>query len=161
MIARLIKTLVFCLLTRVASSQSVAPPGAWLQDKVKWQRAPKDINPKLRSGRAAVIYFWPNQSVSVLYATVTRVPKEYEVICNGCGQVVYCGTWELAEKSVKIKYQFVSRTVEVIGEQLPGPSKYGDAKIKGDSLVFLGHSFHRAPDLDANVLEFVSPRCRR
>ena len=51
----------------------------------------------------------------------------------------------------------MSRTVELVGERLPGPMKDDTAKIERDAIVFLGHSFHRARDLDTNVREFVSP----
>jgi hypothetical protein len=88
---------------------------------------------------------------------VLRVPKEYEVIWNGCGQVVHLGTWQIDEKTIRVKYRLMSRTVELVGERLPGPMKDDTAKIERDAIVFLGHSFHRARDLDTNVREFVSP----
>ena len=134
-----------------------SPGGAWLQDGIKWSKAPKEINPKLTSGRAAIAYFSPDHMFALIYATVNRVQGEYEVICNGCGQAVYSGSWELAKKTVRVKYRLVSRTVQVAGEQLPGPVKEDAAKIEGDTIVFLGHSFHRATALDANVREFIPP----
>lgn len=151
-------SIVLWSVTTVALAQpGKALQGAWLQEGIKWAKAPKEINPRLSSGRAAIVYFGPDHAFAVIYATVNRVPREYEVICNGCGQVVYSGTWEIDDKTIKVKYRLVSRTVEVAGEQLPGPVKEDTAKLKGDAIVFLGHSFHRATELDANVREFVSP----
>jgi hypothetical protein len=131
------------------------PHGAWLQDGIKWAKAPKAINPKLRSGRAAIAYFGPQHRFALIYATVNRVQGEYEVICNGCGQVVYTGSWEGTEKTIKMKYRLVRRTVQVAGEQLHGPVKEDTAKIEGDAIMFLGSSFRRSATLDANVQEFI------
>lgn len=143
-------------LATVVVAQSVqAPQGAWLQADIKWSKAPKEINPKLSSGRAAIAYFGPDHTFALIYATVNRVQGEDDLICNGCGQVVYTGSWELAERTVKVKYRLVSRTVQVAGEQLPGPFKEDIAKIEGAAVLFLGHSFHRSATLDANVGEFI------
>jgi len=145
------------LATIVVAQSGQVPQGAWLQDGIKWSKAPKEINPKLSSGRATITYFGPDHTFSLIYATVNRVQGEYEVICNGCGQVVYSGSWELAKKTIRVKYRLVSRTVQVSGEQLPGPVKEDAAKIESDTVVFLGHSFHRSTALDASVREFIPP----
>lgn len=155
----MIKAAGFWLLATMAVAQTV-PQGAWLQDGTTWSNAPKEINPKLSSGRAVIAYFASDHTFALIYATVNRVKGEYEVICNGCGQVVYTGTWELAEKAVKMKYRLVSRTVQVAGEQLPGPIKEDTAKLEGDTVVFLGHPFRRATALDASVREFIPPVAR-
>jgi hypothetical protein len=150
-------SIVFLSVTVALAQPGQSPQGAWLQDGIKWSKAPKEINPKLSSGRAAIAYFGRDHKFSLIYATVNRVQREYEIICNGCGQVVYLGSWELAEKTIKVKYRLVSRTVQIIGEQLPGPVQEDSAKIEGDAVVFLGHSFHRSTALEANVKEFVPP----
>jgi hypothetical protein len=131
------------------------PQGAWLQDGLKWSKAPKKINPRLSYAQAVLAYFGPNHAFSIIYATVNRVPAEYEVICNGCGQVVYSGSWELDEKAIRVKFRLVYRTVELRGEQLPGPVNEDTVKFVGDALVLLGHSFHRASALDTSVLESI------
>ncbi len=123
------------------------------------RQVPKEINPRLSSGHAAIVYFGPDHAFAVIYATVNRVPREYEVICIGCVvRWVYSGTLGIiGEKIVKVKFRLVSRTIEVTGEQLPGPVREDTVKLDGRAIVFLGHSFHRATDLDANIREFVSP----
>jgi hypothetical protein len=156
------KGLVFSAMLWLLAAGAVAQPihspeGAWLQDGIKWSKAPKEINSKLTSGHAVIAYFGPDHTFALVYAIVNRVQGEYEVICNGCGQSVYSGSWELAEKAVKVKYRLVSRTVQIAGEQVPGPVKEDSAKIEGDALVFLRHSFHRSTALDANVKEFIPP----
>lgn len=145
-------------LVMLAVAQPIkAPEGAWLQDGVKWSKAPEEINPKLTSGPAAIAYFGADHTFALIYATVNRVQGEYEIICNGCGQVVYSGSWELAEKTIRVKYRLISRTVRIAGEQLPGPVKEDSAKVEGDAVVFRGHSFHRSTALNANVREFIPP----
>lgn len=153
----LLSVALLSLVTNVAAETVRVPEGAWLQDGIKWSKAPKEINPKLSSGRAAIAYFGPDHRFALIYATVNRVQGEYEVICNGCGQVVYTGSWDLVEKTVTVKYRLVSRTVQVAGEQLPGPVKEDTAKIHGDAVVFLGLSFHRSAALDTSVREFIPP----
>ena len=90
---------IFWSLAQVVFAQPFpAPDGAWLQNGIKWSKAPRTINAKLRSGSTAILYFRTDHAFSLMYATVLRVPKEYEVICNGCGQVVHLGTWQIDEK---------------------------------------------------------------
>lgn len=149
---------ILWFLTTGTRAQTVpVPQGAWLQDGVKWSEAPKEINPKLSSGRAAIAYFGADHIFLLVYATVNRVPGEYEVICNGCGQVVYLGSWDIVEKTIRVKYRVVNRTVQIPGEQLPGLMKEGSAKIEGDAIVFLGQTFHRSTALDASAREFIPP----
>jgi len=145
---------LWSLATVVVAQPVQTPQGAWLQDDIKWLKAPKKINPKLRYGRAAIIYFGPDHTFALIYAWVERVQGKYEGISNGDGQVVYMGSWELAEKTVKVKYRLVSRTVQVAGEQLPGPFKEDIARIEGAVVLFLEHSFHRSAALDADVVEY-------
>ena len=151
---------LWSLTVAVAQPGGQAPQGAWLQDGIKWSKAPKKINPKLSSAQAAIAYFGPDHTFALIYATVNRVQGEGDLICNGCGQVVYTGSWELAEKSIKVKYRLVSRTVQVTGEHLPGPFKEDAAKIEGTALSFLGHSLHRSAALDANVGESIPSAAR-
>jgi hypothetical protein len=155
--ATVFSAILWSLGAGVSAQPLRAPQGAWLQDGTKWYKAPKEINAKLTSGRATILYFGPDHTFSLIYATVNRVLGEYEVICNGCGQVVYSGTWEVVEKAIKVKYRLVTRTVQVPGEQLPGPLKEETARIDGDAVKFLGRSFHRSAELDANVREFIPP----
>ena len=74
--------------TTIVTAQSTQTPhGTWLQDGIKWSKAPKEINPKLSSGRAAIAYFGPNGTFALIYATVNRVQGEDDLICNGCGHL--------------------------------------------------------------------------
>ena len=154
---RAVFSVFFCLLTATAAlaQPARAPEGAWVQDGIKWEKAPRTINRKLSSGPAAIAYFGADHEFALIHAILLRVQGEYEVICNGCGQVVYSGSWALVGRAVNIKYRLLSRTVEIRGEQLPGPLKEDTATIEGDAVVFLGHSFHRSSALDANVREFI------
>jgi hypothetical protein len=151
--------IVLCSITTATLGQPIqGPQGAWLQDGLKWSKAPKKINPKLSSARGAVLYFGSDHNFTLIYTTINRVPGEYEVICGGCGQVVYSGSWELGKQTIKVKYRLVSRTVDVPGEQLPGPVKEDTAKIEDDAVLFLGYSFHRSTALSANIRDFIPPQ---
>ena len=35
-------------------------------------------------------------------------------------QVVHLGTWQIDGKTIRVKYRLMSRTVELVGERLPG-----------------------------------------
>ena len=93
-----VASVVLWSVTVALAQPGQTPQGAWLQDGIKWSKAPKEINPKLSSARAAIAYFGPDHTFSLIYATVNRVQGEYEIICNGCGQVVYSGSWEVARR---------------------------------------------------------------
>jgi len=154
------RALVSALLCSLAATAAFAQPapvpeGAWVQDGIKWEKAPRTINRKLSSGGAVIAYFGADHEFALIHAILLRVQGEYKVICNGCGQVVYSGSWALVGGAVSIKYRLFSRSVEIKGEQLPGPLKEDTATIEGDAVVFLGHSFHRSSALDANVREFI------
>ena len=162
MTKRLIFLTILCtVMIRVVSAQGVhVPEDTWLQDGTKWSKAPRELNAKLSFGRATILYFAADHTFSLIYATVNRVPGEYDVICSGCGQVVYSGSWELVEKNIKVKYRLISRTVLVAGEQLPGPVKEDAVRLDDDAVVFLGRTFHRSTTLDASVREFIPPATR-
>jgi hypothetical protein len=132
--------------------------GAWLEDNIKWAKAPKEYNPKLRVGRTSVLYFAADHSFALIYATVNRVTGEYEVISNGDGQDVYLGTWSISENSIALTYRLVSRTVLKLGEKLPGPRQQESAEQIGTAIVLLGHSFHRSSALDKSAREFAVQR---
>lgn len=150
--------LLFALLLKPLVFAQSAPEGAWLQDGAKWSKAPREYNAKLHFARTAIIYFGADHTFALIYATVNRVPEEYEVISNGDGQEVYLGTWGIADNTIALNYRLVRRTVHAKGEQLPGPMKTESARRRGSALVFLGHSFHRSAALDESALQVAVPR---
>ena len=86
--------LLVCLPMLVAGLDQDHVQGAWLQDGVKWTKAPAGINPRLKLGEAEILYLGKDQTFAIIYCVVNRIPSEYETISHGDGQVVYRGRWE-------------------------------------------------------------------
>jgi hypothetical protein len=129
--------------------------GAWLQNNIKWVTAPPDVNPNLHCGQAIILFLGTDHTFSLIYATVNRVPKKYEVISEGDGQVVFIGTWQSSGENFIVKYRLVSRTVQVAGEALPGPIKQDRIRKTLSGLMFEQNTFHRSVALDVSVRDVV------
>jgi hypothetical protein len=116
--------LLVCLPVLAAGLDEGHVQGAWLQDGVKWTKAPPDINPHLQAGQAEILYFGKDQGFTIIYCVVNRVPKEYETISHGDGQVVYRGKWEAQGDDIAVEYRLVDRTVKIRG----GAARTGPAR---------------------------------
>jgi hypothetical protein len=147
--------LLFCLPVLAAGLDEGHIQGAWLQDGVKWTKAPPDINPHLQTGEAEILYFGNDQTFAIIYCVVNRVPKEYETISHGDGQVVYQGKWEAKGDDIAVEYRLVTRTVKIKGEALPGPIQHATVKASRGLLHLEKRSFHRAAGLDKGAAEVV------
>jgi hypothetical protein len=130
--------------------------GAWLRDGVRWAKAPPDINPHLQTGEAEILYFGKDQTFAVIHCVVNRVPKEYETISHGDGQVVYRGKWEAAGDNITVEYRLVSRTLQIKGEALPGPIQHATITTFNRALHLDGKTFHRTARLDKSAAEVVN-----
>lgn len=161
MIARLVPLLILLIVNGCSKRDSGPSAGAWILDGVSWLAAPKEINPRLQSARAEILYFGADHTFSLIYARVNRVPKEYKVVSNGDGQVIYLGTWATNGVNIDLNFRLVERTVRLPGENLPGPAMNETAQLKATSILFRGHSFSRDGALDSSVNEFVSAAKRR
>ncbi len=129
--------------------------GAWLQDGVKWTKAPAGMNPRLKLGEAEILYFRKDQAFAIIYCIVNRIPKEYETISHGDGQAVYRGKWEAQGDDIAVEYRLVDRTVKIKGEALPGTIQHATIKASRGILHLEKGSFHRAADLDNDAAEVV------
>jgi hypothetical protein len=69
--------------TLAAGSDASIADGAWLQDGVRWNDAPRIVNPRLQGGSAAVLYFGRDQTIALIYRSVFREPKKYIAIGSG------------------------------------------------------------------------------
>lgn len=132
------------------------PSGAWLQDGVKWNNAPRDINPGLQAGGAAVIYFRRDHNFALIDCIVVRAPKEYMSISHGDPRGVYLGKWEVQGSDIAIEYRLVERTVQLTGEKLPGPVLQGTIHVSHNALSFERKTFRRSPNLDESAAEAFS-----
>jgi hypothetical protein len=170
----LLMALIFLPSLAVTSDTSFSD-GAWLQDGVKWVNAPRDINPHLQSGSAAVLYFGKDQTFALIYCTVGREPNKYITISHGDPQNVFLGKWEIKGENILIEYRLVSRTIlKIPKEELPGPIQHATMKVSNNILSFdrktfrptpglNERTFHRTPELDKSAAEVVNglPRSSR
>jgi hypothetical protein len=145
-----------CLPALAAGLAQEQVHGAWLQDGVKWTKAPPDINPQLQTGEAEILYFDKDQTFAVVHCVVNRVPKQYQTISHGDGEVVYRGRWTGVGDTIAVDYRLVSRTVAIKGEELPGPIQHATIRESGGTLSFDRKAFRRTPTLDKSVTEILS-----
>ena len=76
----------------------------------EWINAPAELNARLQTGQAAILYFGADHSFAIIYCVVNRVPKQYVTISHGDGQVVYLGKWAAAGDQVSATYRLTSHT---------------------------------------------------
>jgi hypothetical protein len=148
------KIILFVLWSYAAFAQGVKPMGAWLPVHVKWEHAPPSVNPKLETGATTVLYFDENRRFALIGCVVYRPPRHFR-ISHGDGQVIFLGEWD-GHLPGQVKYRLVSRTVQRVGETLPGPwrEKRLASTPKG-YLLFEGKLFRRVEDLDPSVRELL------
>jgi hypothetical protein len=138
-----------------AMAQTVKTAGAWLPVNVKWQHAPPEINPKLETGSATVLYFDQQGHFAIVGCVINREPGRYTTVSAGDGQVVSLGEWD-SHLPGHVKYRLVSRTVERVGETLPGP--WQEEKLTSTPkgyLRFKGELYRRVEDLAPSVREVL------
>ena len=147
--------LVLLLWSCGAIAQSVKTAGAWLPVNVKWEHAPPEINPKLETGSATVLYFDQQGHFAIVGCVINREPGRYTTVSAGDGQVVSSGEWD-GHLPGHVKYRLISRTVERVGETLPGP--WQEEKLASTPkgyLRFKGELYRRVEDLAPSVREVL------
>ncbi len=143
--------LVLLLWNCGAMAQSVKTVGAWLPVNLKWEHAPPEINPKLETGSATVLYFDQQGHFAVVGCVINREPGRYTTVSAGDGQVVSYGMWD-GHLPGHVRYRLISRTVERIGETLPGPWQEEKlASSRNGYLRFKGELYRRVKDLAPSV----------
>src|SRR5271165_2444549 len=147
--------LVLLLCSCGAIAQTVKTAGAWLPLNVKWEHAPPDINPKLEMGSTTVLYFDEQGRFAVVGCVINREPGRYTTVSAGDGQVIYFGEWD-RHLPGHVKYHLISRTVERVGETLPGP--WLEEKLASTPkgyLRFKGELYRRVKDLEPSIRELL------
>jgi hypothetical protein len=140
---------------QAAPSNPVPPAGAWLQTDLKWQSAPKTINPRLRTSTAAILYFGEDHTFALMYCVVNQVPGKYTVISHGDGLALYRGQWTADRKGIAIWYQFVPMSARqwpeasIVGQGIQHASIH---RSRGQ-LSFANMKFAREPQLDDSARE--------
>lgn len=152
--------LVLFLSSYGASAQPAKTTGAWLQVNVKWEHAPPDINPRLESGPALVLYFDEQGHFAMIGCVINREPGRYTTISAGDGQVIFYGTWD-GHLPGHVRYRLISRTVEPVGEMLPGP--WQEEKLVSTPkgyLRFKGQLYRRIHDLEPSARQLLPKELR-
>ncbi len=142
--------LVICLTSAVSQSQIAQLAGAWRQSGIKWTKPPADLHLKERTADAGILYFGPDHQFVLLYAYVIQGPT-WETISRGDGQVVYLGTWRQDGEVIHVELQLTSRTIQKVGETLPGPMQREDIRVVSRSIVFEKMHFRRDVRLDKEL----------
>lgn len=131
--------------------------GAWLQSNLEWERAPKQVNPSLRTGTAALVYFADDHTFAVIYCVVNQVPGEYISISHGDGVALYRGQWTPDRKGVAVWYEFVPvRPKQWTG--FPGaglPIEHAIIHRDQNQLSLGDMKFLREPKLDEDAYEVM------
>ncbi len=141
---------------RAGAGDASAPRGAWVQEDVKWAKAPHSVVPHAEAGDAQVLYFGKDQTFALIECVLNRTAKGRETISAGDGQAIYAGSWSSEGESVGVSYRLISRTVGKVGEALPGPMQQASIKKIGEGEMVMGErKFRRAKDLDEEAEEYA------
>src|ERR1700758_4704697 len=73
-------------------SARIVPGGTWIQKGLKWDKAPRQIQPRPETAPAAVIYFYPDHRFAFFYGLVLRYGKRTSGVSAGDGLTIYRGT---------------------------------------------------------------------
>jgi len=153
---------LFACVALVACAGSLTPldiEGAWISTDIPWTNAPESVERGLRTGEAAVLYFGPGRSFTLIYCVIYHSGKRY-AISAGDGQVVYTGSWRpcAADGTIEVEFRLVSRTVTIIGERLPGKLERGIIRTTPQRFEFRSRGFvrFRSLDNDAQRVYFAS-----
>ena len=137
-----------------AFAQGIKPTGAWLPVHVKWEHAPANVNPKLETAATTVLYFGENQRFVMIGCVVLRAPSRL-TISHGDGQVISSGEWD-GQLPGQVKYRLISRTVQRVGETLPGPwHEERLASTPNGYLMFEGKLYRHVEELEPSVRELL------
>jgi len=149
------KIILLLLLICPAVAQTVKTTGAWMPVEMKWEHAPPEVNARLETAQARVLYFGDGGNIALIECVVNREQGRYTTISRGDGQVVFTGEWD-GHLPGEVKYRLVSRTVALEGEKLPGPWQQGKLKAadKGQ-LMFDGKLYRQVNALSQSSLELL------
>jgi hypothetical protein len=131
------------------------PQGTWIQNRLKWEKAPRQLQPRPETAPAAVLYFYPDHKFAFFYGLLLRYGKQTPGVSAGDGLAIYRGTWERVEDGVKVRYRLEERTIAKEGEKIPGDCMSGLIQFRNNGLLFQGIQFKGEPGMDQDVLRVV------
>jgi hypothetical protein len=92
----------------------------WMQRQIKWERAPRSVNPKLSAGPAVTLYFGADGDFRMLSGTVYKLDGTISA-SQGDSESIWKGKWVLNGDSIHVSFQLIYHDIRMLGEQLPGP----------------------------------------
>lgn len=95
----------------------------WLQKQVKWEKAPKDIDPALSAGAAVALYFGEGGDFRMLSGTVYKRKGSISASV-GDSESIWKGKWVLDGEQIRVEFQLIYHDIRIQGEQLPGPIEH-------------------------------------
>ena len=101
-----------------------------------------------------MLYFDDQKHFALVGCVVNRESERY-TISHGDGQVISLGEWD-GRIPGHVKYRLVSRTVQRVGEMLPGP--WREEKLASTTkgyLLFDGKLYRHVEDLEPSVRELL------
>ena len=120
----------------------------------KWRQAPPDVAPNLATASTTVLYFQTNGQMIKIGCVVYRDSGRL-AISVGDGQILSFGDWHEEHGKIVARSRVVMRSVERIGEKLPGPWKQDVMTMKDGQLLMNGTHYRRIPELDKSASEMV------
>ena len=151
------KTLAFSILLMCSLSafaQAKAPIGVWLAADAKWQSAPADVEPGLSTASTRILYFQADGKMSMI-GCVVHLRLGHYAISVGDGQIVSVGEWREEHGRIITHTRLVYRSVQKIGEELPGQWVDEVLTHQDGNLVLKGVVYRRVPDLDNSAAELI------
>jgi len=116
-----IKIALLLILSLSAPAQGVDTAGAWLPLHMKWEHAPKSVDPNLTTGVAKVLYFGEHGRFAIVACLINRANGKH-AISNGDGQVIFTGEWD-GHLPGHVKYRLISRTLKSAERRCLVPGK--------------------------------------
>jgi len=92
----------------------------WLQTRIKWEKAPRDVNPNLSAGAAVTIYFGDGGDFRMLSGTVYKQNGKISA-SQGDSESIWKGKWALSGEKIRVQFRLIYHDIRMQGENLPGP----------------------------------------
>jgi hypothetical protein len=122
----------------VSEAQRIDLNWVYINSDLVWQSPPKELKKGYLVGEnATLIVLYPRGEYAEVSATLFRDGKNGRLsICQGCGFVVYRGTWKLtAGGSATVKSRWVYGGFSRANQPPPGPENVEHWKLRGTSRI--------------------------
>jgi hypothetical protein len=111
-------------------ASTLSKHAVWITKAIKWEKAPKEINPNLSIGEATILCFAPGGYLGILNCRVTQIDGKLAVSV-GDGYVVRQGQWKTDDDKIVLNHQLVYETLPPVqGRAYPGPEKVEFATLE-------------------------------